>query len=67
MQDAIALFAVSGGYRPVASEPAAGLDCELALNSEGQRLELCLYDGGHGFAVAHLVRALRLLGLTPDG
>ena len=67
VQDAIALFAVSGGYRPVASEPAAGLDCELALNSEGQRLELCLYDGGHGFAVAHLVRALGLLGLTPDG
>ena len=66
VDDAIALFAVSGGYRPVVGAPAPGLDCELALNTEGQRLELCLFAGGHSFEVTHLVRAMRLFGLTPD-
>lgn len=67
VREALALFSEQGGYRPVDSEPEAGLDCTLALNDAGQRLELCLYPGGHGFKPEHLLRAMLLFGLTPDG
>jgi polyhydroxybutyrate depolymerase len=65
VSEAMALFAESGGYRAVASPPEPGLDCGLAMNESGQRLELCLFAGGHSYAVAHLVRALGLFGLVP--
>jgi polyhydroxybutyrate depolymerase len=66
VREALALFTEQGGYRPVASEPETGLACDLARNDAGQRLELCLYPGGHGFKSEHVVRAMRLFGLTPD-
>jgi polyhydroxybutyrate depolymerase len=64
--DAIALFTDAGGYRSSANEAAAGLECNLALNDAGNRLELCLFVGGHGFETAHLVRAMRLFGVVPE-
>jgi polyhydroxybutyrate depolymerase len=67
VRDAIALFTEAGGYRAIDDEAEAGLDCDLALNDAGQRLELCLYAGGHGFSHEHLVRAMRLFGMAPDG
>ena len=71
VRKALALFTEQGGYRPAdsesgAHEPDAELDCTLALNDQGQRLELCLYAGGHGFEREHLVHAMRLFGLTPN-
>ncbi len=62
---AFALFTEAGGYRPRDGQPEPGLDCDLALNDAGQRLELCLFAGGHAYDIAHLVRAMRLFGLEP--
>lgn len=62
--DAMALFAEAGGYLPVAVDPEPGLECTLARNDAGQRLELCLFEGEHSYAIAHLVRAVRLFGLA---
>jgi polyhydroxybutyrate depolymerase len=64
VREAIALFTRTGGYRPVDGEVEPDLDCSLALNDAGQRLELCLFAGGHTYEIAHLVRALRLFGLA---
>ncbi len=64
VREAMALFTTAGGYSPVDGEPAPGLDCALRRNAGGQRLELCLFDGGHELRIEHLMRALRLLGLS---
>ncbi len=66
VRDAMRLFTDLGGYHPIAAEPDAELDCTLAQNEQGQRLELCLFNGGHGYQRSHLVRALRLFGLAPE-
>jgi polyhydroxybutyrate depolymerase len=66
VQEALALLRTLGGYHPATSGSESGLACELALNDAGNRLELCLFDGGHGFEPAHLARAMRLFGLLPE-
>ncbi len=65
VREAMALFTEAGGYGPVEGESAPGLDCAPRRNAAGQRLELCLFEGGHELRIDYLVRALRLLGLTP--
>jgi len=67
VRDAMALFTKAGDYGPVEVEPAPDLDCALRRNDAGQRLELCLFEGGHELRIEHLVRALRLLGLSSAG
>jgi polyhydroxybutyrate depolymerase len=66
VREAMALLTAAGGYSTVASEPAPDLDCTLHRNDADQRLELCLFEGGHELRIEHLVRALRLLGLAPE-
>ena len=67
VREAMALFTTAGDYSPVESDPTPGLDCSLRRNDDGQRLELCLFEGGHELRIEHLLRALRLLGLTSAG
>lgn len=67
VREAMALFAEAGGYSAADSEPESGLDCAPRRNDAGQRLELCLFEGGHELRIEHLLRALRLLGITSAG
>jgi len=46
-----------GGYRPVAAEPEAGLDCTRRMDDAGHRLELCLFEGKHQFRAGNIRRA----------
>jgi polyhydroxybutyrate depolymerase len=64
--EAMALFTAAGGFREVESLVDGDRRCDLALNDAGNRLELCLFDGGHSYRLADLVRALRLFGLIPE-
>ncbi len=62
---AMALFATAGGFHRAESLVDGDRRCERAVNDVGNRLELCLFDGGHSYRRADLVRALRLLDLIP--
>ena len=63
--DAMALFTAAGGYHPLESVVDDDRRCDPAVNDAGNRLELCLFDGGHSYRRADLVRALRFFGLIP--
>lgn len=63
---AMALFTEAGGFQPVEHLVDDDRRCDVALNEAGNRLELCLFDGGHRYRPADLVRALRLFALIDE-
>lgn len=62
---AVALFTAAGGYQPAEGMADAERRCTVAINQAGNRLELCLFDGGHVHRRADLVRAVELFGIVP--
>jgi len=64
---ALALLVEGGGYQPAPTAETAGLRCSSYRNSDGKRLELCRFAGGHSLDPTHLARAWRLLVPADDG
>ena len=65
--EAMDLVVRAGGFAPVASDPAAGLDCPRQMNGQGNLLELCLFTGKHEMKARHIVRAWEIFtGLAPE-
>jgi len=47
----------NGHYRGDVKEVAGGLSCLRKTNPDAKILEMCLFDGGHGFETSYIVRA----------
>ncbi|MEM0948935.1 MAG: polyhydroxybutyrate depolymerase [Pseudomonadota bacterium] len=62
VNEALAMYRAHGGFDTELPETVSGnLTCNARLNDDGDRLELCLHSGGHGFRTAYIRRAWDLI------
>ncbi|PWE33189.1 polyhydroxybutyrate depolymerase [Maritimibacter sp. 55A14] len=59
VRKAIEMMRETGGFTPDGWKRAGDLECETYANDREQRLELCLWPGGHSFRMGFLERAVK--------
>ena len=55
------MYRQHGAFSPEDPVAHPSLTCDVARNATAQRLELCLFDGGHSYSKAHLKSAYQRL------
>lgn len=50
----VEMYRSYGGYRRTVAEDIGSLACETSLNDDGQRLSLCIFEGGHTFKTDYI-------------
>lgn len=59
VREALAMYAAYGGFGPARPSEIGGLACESRESATGERLDFCLFAGGHSFRAEYLTVAWR--------